>query len=430
MKTKTTPKKPITPESHNDRQVRWLAIEALVRQARNARTHSDEQIEQIAASIAEFGWTNPILIRPSNCIIAGHGRLEAALQLELNQVPVIEVAGLTESQYRALAIADNQLALNAGWDEDLLNRDIAALAEDEFDIKLLGFDEDELAARLAALNNREDSRPDDDVPNPPAMPVSAQGDIWLLGDHRVMCGDATLAEEVARLMQSDEAELILLDPSYNVDYEGYTKERLKIENDRMTREQYRAFLLQALQSCRRFAKPSASMYMCHASSWQREVQEALELAGFEVRCQIIWAKNAFAWGFARYKFQHEPIFYAYIRGENDRWYGDKSQSTLWEVNKPSANREHPTMKPVELIERALINSSRTGEIVLDLFGGSGSTLIACEHLKRKARLMEIDPRYVDVIVTRWQEHCGKEATLEGDGRTYGETATGRLKIAA
>jgi DNA modification methylase len=172
------------------------------------------------------------------------------------------------------------------------------------------------------------------------------------------------------------------------------------------------------------------MYMCHASSWQREIQEALELAGFEVRSQIIWAKNIFGWGFARYKFQHEPIFYAYIGGENDRWYGDKSQSTLWQVDKPVANREHPTMKPVELIERALINSSRVGDIVLDLFGGSGSTLIGCEHLKRKARLMEIDPRYVDVIVKRWQEHCGKEATLESDGQAYREAAANRLKAAA
>lgn len=408
----------------------WVPIETLIRPSSNVRTHSAAQIDQIAASIKEFGWSNPILVRPDYVIIAGEGRLEAALKLGLTEVPAIEIAGLTDAQYRALAIADNQLALNAGWDEELLNKEIAALANEEFDIKLLGFDENELSERLADLNRSAEMSSEDDLPDRPRVAVSAPGDIWLLGGHRVMCGDATVSGDVAALMQSELADLVFVDPPYNVDYEGYTKNHLIIENDRMTPDQYRAFLVRTFESCRDFAKPTASMYTCHASSWQREVQDALELAGFEVRCQIIWAKNVFAWGFGRYKFQHEPIFYNHLRGHSDPWYGDKTQSTLWMVDKPSANREHPTMKPVELIERALINSSRAGDLVLDLFGGSGSTLIGCERLKRKARLMEIDALYVDVIVTRWQEYCGREATLAANGLSYGEIATERQQVAA
>jgi DNA modification methylase len=198
----------------------------------------------------------------------------------------------------------------------------------------------------------------------------------------------------------------------------------------MGEEQYHAFLLGAFQSCRQIMKSGASLYVCHASAWQSLVESALAGAGFEVRCQIIWAKNTFAWGWGRYKFQHEPIFYAHVRGESDAWYGDKSQSTLWQVDKPTANREHPTMKPLELIERALINSSQSGETVVDLFGGSGSTLMACEQQRRKARLMEIDPRYVDVIVSRWQRYSGKEAILKGDGRTFAQVAAERCQVAA
>jgi DNA modification methylase len=230
-------------------------------------------------------------------------------------------------------------------------------------------------------------------------------------------------------MGSDVADLIFTDPPYNVDYEGYTEERLTIRGDRMSDSEFKLFLMGALHSCRIAVKPGASLYGCHSSSWQREFQNALESAGFEVRCQIIWAKNTFAWGFGRYKFQHEPMFYAHVAGQRDPWYGDKSQSTLWHENKPAANRIHPTSKPVELIERALINSSKAGDIVADLFGGSGSTLIACERRGRNARLMEIDPKYADCIVRRWQEYTGKQATLEGEGRTFSEIKVQRIGVA-
>jgi len=226
-------------------------------------------------------------------------------------------------------------------------------------------------------------------------------------------------------MDGNKADLVFTDPPYNVDYEGYTEEHLKIRGDRMSDAQFKQFLEAAFRSCRSVVKAGASLYICHASSVQREFQNALEAAGFEVRCQLVWAKNTFAWGFGRYKFQHEPIFYAYVAGQKDPWYGDKSQSTLWEENKPAANRLHPTMKPVELIDRALLNSTEPGDLVADLFGGSGSTMIACEKTGRVSRLMELDPRYGDVIVQRWQEFTQKEAVRDGDGRTFAEISVER-----
>ena len=283
---------------------------------------------------------------------------------------------------------------------------------------------------LAAQDAAEGLTDEDAVPELPETPVSVAGDVWILGNHKLLVGDATDPGAVARLMAGETADLVFTDPPYNVDYEGYTEERLTIKGDRMTDAEFKQFLEAAFRSCRTAVKPGASLYVCHSSSWQREFQNALESAGFEVRCQIIWAKNTFAWGFGRYKFQHEPLFYCHVAGQKDPWYGDKSQSTLWEEKKPAANRIHPTAKPVELIERALLNSSKAGDIVADLFGGSGSTLIACERRGRKARLMELDPKYADCMVRRFQEYTGKPAVLDGDGRTFHEIAQERLKEAA
>ena len=407
----------------------WL-IERLIPYARNPRTHSDAQIAQIAASIAEFGFNNPILVDTKAGIIAGHGRLLAARKLQLKEVPVIVLDHLTEIQKRAYILADNQLALNAGWDEQLLRSELAALQDEDFSLELIGLDDDELARLLAAQDATEGLTDEDAVPDLPENPVSAVGDLWILGSHKLLAGDATISAEVTRLMADDTADLTFTDPPYNVDYEGYTEDRLRIKGDRMSDLEFKQFLEAAFRCCRTAVKPGASLYVCHSSSWQREFQNALESAGFEVRCQIIWAKNTFAWGFGRYKFQHEPLFYAHVAGQKDPWYGNKSQSTLWQENKPTANRIHPTAKPVELIERALLNSSKAGDLVADLFGGSGSTLIACERRGRKARLMEIDPKYADCIVRRWQEYTGKEGVLEGDGRSFAEVAQDRLKEAA
>jgi DNA modification methylase len=405
------------------------AIDRLIPFVGNARSHTREQIAEIAASITEFGFVNPMLVGADGIIIAGHARLLAAKELGLSQVPVIVLNHLSEIQRRALVIADNQLALNAGWDEELLREQLAALRGEDFDLELIGFDEEELSRLLADRDTVVGLSDEDAVPAVAETLVSLPGDLWQLGDHLLLCGDATKAADLERLMAGEAADLIFTDLPYNVDYQGYTPQRLNIQGDRMPAAEFRRFLSASFASYRGIVKPGASFYACHASCWQREFQNALEEAGFVVRCQIIWAKQTFAWGFGRYKFQHEPIFYGHVAGQKDAWYGDRSQSTLWEENKPAANREHPTAKPVALVERGLLNSSQAGELIVDLFGGAGSTLIASERCSRKCRLMEIDPRYVDVIVRRWQGYTGRRAVLKPDGRSFDEIAQQRSRAA-
>jgi DNA modification methylase len=412
-----------------DLQVELCPIDRLIPRITNPRTHTPEQVSQIAASMREFQWTSPVLVGPDFDIIAGHARVAAARQNGMTEVPVIVLKHLSEAQRRALVIADNQLALNAGWDEESLRIELQALDESNFDLSLVGFDDEELARLLAAEETTTGLTDEDDVPDVAESPVTRSGELWTLGNHKLLIGDATKAADVVRLMGSDSADLVFTDLPYNCAYEGYTDEHLTIQNDRMSDAAFKQFLAAAFLCYRSIVKSCASLYVCHPSSWQREFQNAMEAAGFEIRCQIIWAKNTFAWGFGRYKFQHEPIFNAHVAGQTDAWYGDKSQSTLWEENKPAANRLHPTMKPVGLIERALLNSSKSGDICADFFGGAGSTLIGCERRNRKARLMEIDCRYAQVIIVRWQEHSGKAATLEGDGRTFDEIATERHQTA-
>jgi DNA modification methylase len=404
-------------------------IEKLIPYAKNPRTHSETQVAQIAASIAEFGFLNPMLVDTQAGLLAGHGRLLAAQRLELKRVPVIVLDHLTETQKRAYLLADNQLALNAGWDMEMLRVELEGLRRSDFDLEVIGFDINELAEVFRDFDFPVAGLTDEDsAPEPPEKPISQPGDLWHLGHHRLLCADATQPGDVGRLMGGEKADLVFSDCPYNVDYEGYTEDHLKILGDRMTAEQFGKFLQDSFRAYRSVVKPAASLYICHPCSWQREFQNALEAAGLEIRCQIIWAKNTFAWGFGRYKFQHEPIFYCHVAGESDAWYGDKSQSTLWQENKPAANRLHPTMKPVELIERAIHNSSRARDLVLDLFGGSGSTLIACERQGRRARLMEIDPRYCDVIVRRWEAFTGKTARLDEAKGSLEEAASERVSV--
>ena len=413
-----------------DIQIERWPVDRLIPSDVNPRTHSPEQVAQIAASIRAFGFINPILVGADGGIIAGEGRLRAAQTLGMREVPVLVLEHLSAVQRRALAIADNQLALNAGWDEELLRIELATLNDEGFDVNLIGFDGEEVAHLLAAQDAAQGLTDENAVPEVPETPVSTAGDLWTLGEHKLLVGDATVAADVQRLMGTDAADCVFIDPPYNCDYSGYTEEHLRMQNDRMSDADFKQFLENAFRSLRAAIKPGASAYVCHPSSLQREFQNALETAGFRVRCQLIWAKNTFAWGFGRYKFQHEPIFYCYVAGQKDRWYGNKSQSTLWQENKPAASRLHPTMKPVELVERALLNSSKAGDIIVDLFGGSGSTLIGCERRGRKARLMEIDPKYADVVVLRYQEYSGKSAVLAGDGRTFEEVAQERRERAA
>jgi DNA modification methylase len=358
----------------------------------------------------------------SPCVHKIRSRKKASFRTSpgLEVVPVHTAENLTPEQARAFRLLDNRSHEESSWDEDLLGLELLELKGLNFDLSLTGFDFGELEAYMASPEPVHGLTDEDAVPEVPEAPVSAAGDLWLLGDHRLLCGDATSAADAAKLMAGDAADLVFSDPPYNCGYEGYTEEKLTIQNDRMSAIDFRLFLEQSFQTYRTALKPGASVYVCHSSSMQREFQNALEAAGFEVRCQLIWAKNTFAWGFGRYKFQHEPIFYAHVAGQKDPWYGDKSQSTLWQEKKPAANRLHPTMKPVELVERALLNSSKSGDIVADFFGGSGSTLIGCERRGRKARLMELDPKYTDVIIRRWQEYTGKTAVHEATGITFAE----------
>lgn len=406
-------------------QVERLPIEQLIPRITNPRTHTPAQIAQVAAAMREWGWTNPILLGGDHDVIAGHARLLAARQLGLTEVPVIVLRHLTERQRRALVIADNQLALNAGWDEEMLQLELQTLQAEQFSLDLLGLDDGELARLVAAVKTPAGYVDEDAVPEAPITPVCQPGEVWQLGKHRLLIGDATDAAAVARLMAGQRVDLVFTDPPYNVDYQGYTTDHLTMQGDRMSVAEFRDFLARTFATYRTVVQPGAALYICHPSSWQREFQNALEAAGFEIRCQIIWAKNNFAWGFGRYKFQHEPIYFAHVAGQKDPWYGDKSQSTLWQFNKPVANRLHPTIKPVELIERALQNSTQEGNLCGDFFGGSGSTLIACERLGRQARLMELDPRYGDVICRRWQDYARQPAVREDDGATFDQIADQR-----
>jgi DNA modification methylase len=404
-------------------------IERLVEYARNPRKN-DAALDRMCSSICEFGFKVPCLVRSDGEVVDGHLRLKAARKLGISEIPVILCDEWTPAQVKAFRLMVNRSVTWADWDEELLSQELLALKDLDFDLALTGFDDGELARLLAAQDAAEGLTDEDAIPELPGTPVCEAGDLWILGDHKLLVGDATNGDDVARLMAGAAADLVFTDPPYNVDYEGYTEERLKIKGDRMSDGEFKLFLERAFRSCRAAVKSGASLYVCHSSSWQREFQNALETAGFEVRCQIIWAKNTFAWGFGRYKFQHEPMFYLHVAGEKDPWYGDKSQSTLWEEKKPAANRIHPTAKPVELVERALLNSSKVGDIVADMFGGSGSTLIGCDRRGRRARVMEIDPQYADCIVRRYQEYTGKQAILDGDCRSFAEIAQERVGAGA
>lgn len=415
---------PTQSPSISDLKVQIWPTGDIVPYAKNSRTHTKSQISKIAASIQEWGWTNPILAGANKEIIAGHARLEAAKLLKMESVPVIVLGHLTDEQRRALVIADNQLAMSAGWDEELLREELLALKDLDYNLDLIGFDDVELKNILEVEVEEAD---EDSVPELVETITTRQGDMWLCGSHKVLCGDSTKAEDVSKLLPPASVDMVFTDPPYNVGYEGGTAEAMTILNDKMDVGDFIKFLEATFQSYRTIVKPGAALYVCHPSSFQREFQNALEASGFTVRTQIIWAKNTFAWGFGRYKFQHEPIFYAYVTGQKDSWYGDKTQSTLWNEKKPAANKIHPTTKPVELIDRALVNSSKAGDTVADLFGGSGSTMIACERRERVCRSIELDPKYVDRIVRRWQEFTGKKATLEETTKTFEEVAEARKK---
>ena len=405
-----------------DRVERRL-VSSLVPYAKNARTHSEAQIAQIAASIREWGWTVPVLVDEVSNIIAGHGCVLAAQKLGLADVPVMVAAGWSEAQKRAYVIADNKLAENAGWDEGILRLELGDLQLDEFDLRLTGFSGDELK-ELFSPGNAGLVDPED-TPELPQDPVSRPGDLWICGDHRLLCGDSTHAGSVALVLGQARPHLMVTDPPYGVAYDPTWRARAGVNLNRAklgkVRNDDRADWREAWALF-----PGEVAYVWHGALHASTVEASLLAKNFVVRGQIIWAKDRFALSRGDYHWQHEPCLYAVRSGHKGHWNGDRSQSTLWSIKaRDDSGHGHGTQKPVECMRRPIQNNSAPGDAVYDPFLGSGTTLIAAELEGRRCFGLELDPAYADVIVQRWQEFTGREARLEGADVTFAEIAARR-----
>ena len=392
-------------------KIEQRAIESLIPYINNSRKHSDEQVAQIAASIKEFGWTNPILVDGNNGLIAGHGRLLAARKLGMDKVPTIELAHLSENQKKALIIADNKLALNSDWDNELLMIELQELNNVDYDLSVLGFDQDELNALLNPIEATTGLTDEDAVPDTPIEAKTKLGDVYILGNHRLMCGDSTSIDAVEKLMNGQLADQLVTDPPYNISYEGGSKKREQIKNDEMADEEFRQFLKDVYIAANAVMKAGAVFYIWHADTEGYNFRGAARDMGWKVRQTLIWNKDNSAFGRSDYHWKHEPCLYGWKEGAAHLWATDRKQTTVIECKRPSKSDLHPTMKPVELMEYQILNNTKGSDIVLDLFGGSGSTMIAAEKIGRCARLMELDPKYCDVIVKRWEDFTGKKAIL-------------------
>lgn len=472
-------------------KITLMSIDNLQPYALNSRTHSPAQVEQIAASLLKFGWTNPVLA-DANGIVAGHGRVMGAAEvyrvgkqitfpdgtpIPIGQVPVLDVSGWDDARRRAYIIADNKLALNAGWDEDVLKVEIKALDALEFDLDVIGFNDDELAALLAEPPQFDQDKDPDDIPEV-TQPRSFMGDIWVCGPHRICCGDASNPNDWDKLMQGERADMCITDPPYNVDL-GLKNKRMDkaiggtrdangaIANDKMSDEEFQQLLAASYANLFSVLKPGATIYVAHSDKCGGVFRELFEKAGFVFSQNIIWRKNCLVLGMAPYQPIHEPIMYGRKPGSKHKWYGGRKQTTVMDlgegpvvqqdeagrwlikvgdamlvvsgeayleemptsmlnVAKPSKNGLHPSTKPVELWERLMSNSGRSGDVVVDAFSGSGTTIIAADRLGMSARVMELDPKYVDTAVKRWQNYTGRTATHLLTGEPFPEDGTERL----
>jgi len=387
------------------------SVEDLIPYARNARTHSDEQVDKIAASIREFGFLNPIITDGENGIVAGHGRIMAAKKLGMDKVPTVEATHLTDAQKRAYILADNRLALDAGWDDELLRVEFTELQDAGFDLNLTGFSDDEIAALEPDPEPEEGLTDEDAVPEEPETPVTVEGDVWVLGNHRLMCGDSTSIDAVERLMDGKRADMVFTDPPYNVGFNGRSGNHDVIKNDKLEDGEFSLFIDEVVQTIKT-VNPAVYYVWCNWKFYGL-LQERLEF-----KACIVWAKNVFGMG-QGYRHQHE---FCLFNGKIDEQV--KNESDLWEVKKDTSY-VHPTQKPVALSVRAFSNHIKLIN-VLDLFGGSGSTLIGAEQTGRKAHLMELDPKYCDVIINRWQDFTGQQAIHEQSGKTYADLENERV----
>jgi DNA modification methylase len=413
-------------------QIEQWPIARLTPYAQNARTHGDDQIARIAASLVEYGWTAPVMVTDDGEIVAGHGRLLAAQHLGLDQVPVIRLAHLTPEQVRAYRIADNRLSELSGWDDALLAAELHALNAAGFDLDLTGFEGEDLDRLLAPLDEEDDGLAGEDtIPEPPEEPVSCPGDLWVLGEHRLLCGDATSDRDVARLLDGARPHLMVTDPPYGVRYAPEWRNEAGVSNTARTgavRNDDRADWRAAWAL---FAGDVA--YVWHAGVHGHTVAESLEACGFVIRAQLIWVKSRFVLGRGHYHWQHEPCFYAVREGGESRWQGARDQATVWQIGSQAdddAATIHGTQKPVACMLRPILNNSARGDAFYEPFAGSGTTIIAAEKSGRRCFGMEIEPRYCDVIVERWQTATGKTAVLETDGRPFAEIAGERVAQAA
>lgn len=386
-------------------QMKMVPIDKLVPYINNARTHSPEQIAKLRASLREFGFINPVIIDNDYGVIAGHGRLEAAKAEGLDEVPCVLADHLTEAQKKAYILADNRMALDAGWDEELLRIEIEALQAEAFDIGLTGFDEKELADLFSDGNGNEVEDDDFDLSEALEKATFVQrGDIWQVGRHRLMCGDATDGADVTFLMDGKKANLICTDPPYGVSFKS--SDGLTIENDSIKGDDFYQFLYKAFKNMADNLEKGGAAYVFHADTEGLNFRKAFIDAGFHLAGCCIWVKNSLVLGRSDYQWQHEPVLYGFLKNGKHKWFSDRKQTTIWNFDKPKRNKNHPTSKPLDLLGYPICNSTQENAIVLDTFGGSGSTMMACEQTKRICYMMELDEKYASVILRRYVEDTG------------------------
>ena len=398
-------------------QMELVPTDKLIPYVNNARTHSAEQVNKLRASLREFGFINPVIVDKDLNVIAGHGRILAAKEEKIPEVPCVYVDYLTEAQKKAYILADNRMAMDAGWDEELLRVEIEALQAEAFDVSLTGFDEKEISDLFKDSDGT--GAEDDDFDLSAALEQAAfveQGDVWTVGRHRLMCGDATITEDVQKLMDGKKANLILTDPPYGVSFQS--ADGLSIQNDSIKGEEFYQFLLAAMQNMVSVLEPGGAAYVFHADTEGLNFRRAFVDAGLHLAGCCIWVKNSLVLGRSDYQWQHEPVLYGFLKNGKHSWYSDRKQTTIWNFDKPKRNKNHPTSKPLDLLAYPIGNSTQANAIVLDTFGGSGSTLMACEQTNRICYMMELDPKYASVILRRYVEDGGNpdEIYVERNGQ--------------